>query len=194
IRNELNRFEDRTGIPITLIFNLLVLLLSPNPLVKAAALIGAIMSGVETHVKKGSRKFTLPASAWNLIDQFIEENNFPYRRNYNKIITYRDANLASDTTGMTFQNRIYLQSIPSNNKELSEFFHEYVHTFQYHRYGQIVFIPVYVGEYLFELVRQRNAQEAYENIEFEDQAFDWEERFLDWLNARGIWVHKVRPS
>ncbi|HSA98978.1 MAG TPA: hypothetical protein VLF17_07855, partial [Candidatus Nitrosotenuis sp.] len=184
--------QDRTGIPITLFINLLAALLLPG-IASAAAVIAAILSAVETHVKRGSRRFTLTATTWSLINRFIAENtDFPYRRNYNQITTYHSANLSAGTLGMTFENRIYLTTRPQLAREdLITIFHEYVHTFQYKRYNQVVFIAVYVGEWLFELVRQRNPDEAYENIEFEDQAEDWAQRFGSWLDAQNI---RFRPG
>lgn len=57
-------------------------------------------------------------------------------------------------------------------------FHEFVHPFHTKKHGEVVFAATYVGNYLWNLIRDKfDAEAAYGDIKFEKQAVDWENRF-----------------
>lgn len=192
IRDDLNRFHDRTGVPINVILNYVVALLVPLPKAKVALLIKAIASSVEAVVKKGSVRYRLSDSTRDLINGFLEErgDNFPYTSKYRTITYYHTANTGQQ--GITFLDRIYFSQRPMRDEDgYKLIFHELVHTYQYKKYGQIVFSAVYVGDYLANLIKERNPDIAYGNINFEREAFHWEEEFVDWLHEKGV---VLRPT
>ena len=91
---------------------------------------------------------------------------------------------------MTFENRIYFKVRPNEQdpEDLSLIFHEMVHCQQYYKYGLGIFIPVYVGNYLSNLVFKGQSQhKAYRNINFEKQAYTWDAKFENWLTQNKKW-------
>jgi len=172
VLNNLTRLEDMTGIPgIRLVGGLLV----------GRPPISTIMQMVETYSKgTKSRQFSVSKSTMNLFNNFIKANrNFPYNKTYRKIRWYYKAN--NPKGAITFENRVYMNRKRSENKicEVSLLFHEYVHTFQYRKYGKMVFALVYTGSYLRNLIPE--PKKAYERINFEREAYNWDKKFCNWL-------------
>jgi len=50
--------------------------------------------------------------------------------------------------------------------------HEAIHSAQMKRWGYLPFYIIYIGEFIYRLVRHRHWMEAYRNISFEREAFD----------------------
>lgn len=180
LRDEIYRFRDRYNVPLPLLLNLAALLLAPGtPVTKLNQAIRTVVSGVEDVVRRGSRKFALNRLTQLYFDTFIEHQpNFPYAAGYKTVTFYHGAHTGGFLTGMTFQDRVYLgwrpRQVPA---ELAAVFHEYVHTFQYKRFGLVPFIEIYVGNFLGNLVREalsRGPNTAYEDIRFEAEAFGME--------------------
>lgn len=174
--NEINRFEDRTGIPAKIIVGALTRgVLSPKTITYA----------VETRTKKGSKRFSLSKATLDVISEYKRKHKtFPYKSNYKNFSTYYNAKLKKGTGAMTFENRVYLKTRPNekDSDDLALIFHEMVHCHQYYKFGLGVFIPVYVGNYLANLVLKKQSNyNAYRNINFEKQAYSWDAKFENWL-------------
>ena len=184
IRNEINRFEDRTGIPAKVILSVLTRgVISPKTITYA----------VETSAKKGSKRFSLSKQTLDLFNEYRRKHSsFPYKANYKKFVPYHNAKLKKGTDAMTFENRIYFKVRPNeiDSEDLGLIFHEMVHCQQYYKYGLGVFIPVYVGNYLSNMVFKKQSQDkAYRNINFEKQAYTWDAKFENWLTQNKKWNH-----
>jgi hypothetical protein len=199
IKDELNDLQDRTGIPLSVILDLVAFLLLPGKatatkLGKLGLLIKAIADTVEAVVKKGSNRFTPAKSTMDLFDEFIRtHSSFPYSKKYKSITWYSSANMPKiggtsnkNAGAITFEDRIYFGNRPKRTvNDISAMFHEYVHTMQYRKHGQVVFAAVYVGNYLWSLIKERfDSVAAYGSIKFEKQAYDWDQKFADWLQER----------
>jgi hypothetical protein len=197
VKDELNKFQDRTKIPITTILALVVFILLPGKITnlgKLGTLIKAIASAVEAVVKKNSRTFTPRQSTINLFNEFIDEHDFPHNKKYNTITWYYNANMpkiggTSDQSAgaITFEDRIYFGSRPKCTVEnIAGMFHEYVHTYQYKKYNQVVFAAVYVGNYLWNMIKNKfsDADQAYYDINFEKEAYAWQGNFARWLRQK----------
>jgi len=172
VLNNLTRLEDMTGIPgIRLVAGLLV----------GRPPISTIMQMVETYSKgTKSKQFSVSKSTMNLFNKFIKANrSFPYRRTYGRIRWYYRAN--NPKGAITFENRVYMKRKRNETSlhDVKLLFHEYVHTFQYHKYGKMVFALIYTGSYLRNLIT--GPKKAYERINFEREAYTWENRFGRWL-------------
>ncbi len=175
IFNELTRLEDMTGIPgIRLVGSLLA----------GRPSVSVIMEAVETYSKgTKSKQFTVTASTMKLFDDFIKENpSFPYKNTYGNIIWYYQAN--NPKGAITFENRVYMKPKPSQTslRDVSLLFHEYVHTCQYYKYGKMVFALVYTGSYVRNLLPE--PKKAYEQINFEREAYAWDKKFCRWLKSK----------
>ncbi|MEW5840172.1 hypothetical protein [Nitrososphaera sp.] len=199
IKDELNNLQDRTGVPVKVILDLVAFLLLPGKatatkLGKLGLLIKAIADSVEAVVKKGSSRFTPAQSTLDLFNEFIASHpNFPYSKKYSTVTWYYNANMPriggtsnQNAGAITFEDRIYFGSRPKRTvSDISAMFHEFVHTMQYRKHGQVVFAAVYVGNYLWNLIKEQfDSVAAYGDIKFEKQAYDWDRRFADWLNSR----------
>ena len=184
--NEINRFEDKTCIPAKIIVS--VLLQGPSP--------RTITYAVETRVKTGSTRFSLSKQTLDLFNEYKRnyKSLFLYKSNYKTFSPYYAAKLKKGTGGMTFENRIYFKTRPNeiDSDDLALIFHEMVHCHQYHKYGLGVFIPVYVGNYLSNLVlKGQSNSKAYKNINFEKQAYAWDARFENWLTKNKKWNYRT---
>lgn len=157
-------------------------------------MIKGISDAVELTVKKGSSRFTPSQSTLDLFSEFIDAHpSFPYSKNFKTITWYHNATMphiggtSNQSAGaITFGDRIYFHSRPRRTAhDMAAMFHEFVHTFQYKKHGEVVFAAVYVGNYLWMLIKDKfDALAAYGDIKFEKQAVDWENRFEDWLRNR----------
>jgi hypothetical protein len=177
IFNELSKLEDMTGIPgVRLVGGLLI----------GKPSISDIMQVVETYSKGArSKQFPVTQSTMKLFDDFIKDNpSFPYKKTYGKIRWYYQAN--NPKGAITFENRVYMKRKPSQTSlpDVSLLFHEYVHTCQYYKYGHAVFALTYTGNYLWNLAR--GSKKAYERIDFEKQAYTWDNKFCDWLASKRL--------
>lgn len=61
--------------------------------------------------------------------------------------------------------------------------HESIHIAQMKELGYIGFYILYLMEFLYKLIKLRNAHEAYRNISFEKEAYKFE-RYLFYLKER----------
>ena len=61
--------------------------------------------------------------------------------------------------------------------------HESIHTAQMKELGYIGFYILYLMEFLYKLIKLRNAHEAYRNISFEKEAYKFE-GYLSYLKER----------
>ncbi len=170
---ELRRMEDMTGVPgVALIASLLTQGLSVNTLMETA----------ETWSKgTKSKRYAVSSSTLKQFKQFIKENpRFPYKKTYSKLRVYYNAN--NPKGAITFENRVYMKRKPKEGGSL--LFHEYVHTFQYYKYGKKVFGSVYAGNYLLNILKGYKQSKAYSKINFEKEAYDWQSKFRQWSSKK----------
>ncbi len=143
-----------------------------------------IMQAVETYSKgTKSKQFAVTASTMNLFGDFIKENPiFPHKKPNGNIKWYYQAN--NPKGAITFENRVYMKRKPSQTSlnSISLLFHEYVHTCQYYKYGKMVFALVYTGSYVRNLLRE--PKKAYEEINFEREAYVWDKKFCKWSRSK----------
>ena len=166
--------EDMTGVPgVALVASLL----TQGPSVNT------VMEDVETWSKgTKSKPYAVSLSTLKLFKQFIKENpRFPYKKTYNKFRVYYNANNPKDA--ITFENKVYMKRKPSKG-HYSLLFHEYVHTFQYYKYGKKVFGSVYAGNYLLNILKGYKQNKAYSKIDFEKEAYDWASKFSRWSSKK----------
>ena len=151
---------------------------------------------VETRTKKGSKRFSLSKQTLDLFNEYKRnhKSSFPYKSNYKIFSSYYNAKLKKGTDAMTFENRIYFKTRPNetDSDDLALIFHEMVHCHQYYKSGLGVFIPVYVGNYLSNLVLKKQSNyKAYKNIKFEKQAYTWDAKFENWLTKNKKWNYRI---
>lgn len=78
-------------------------------------------------------------------------------------------------TGITIGKTIYY-SCSRSAVTPNLFIHEFIHIYQYQRYGVLGFLVRYLFSYLGNLVIYKTHQEAYENITFEKEAYQGQSR------------------
>lgn len=78
-------------------------------------------------------------------------------------------------TGITIGRTIYY-SCARSFVTPNLFIHEYIHIYQYQRYGVFGFLVRYLWSYLVNLTRYKTHEEAYENIPFEVEAYSGQKR------------------
>ncbi|MFV0388313.1 MAG: hypothetical protein ACK5NT_06135 [Pyrinomonadaceae bacterium] len=139
----------------------------------------------------------LAAASQALIERFLKENQIETDVPLKDVKIYARGGATVLTRilmveGITLGNCVYLNPrfVTRKNDDLLRvsktlIFHEFVHVWQYRKFGFFGFIKIYVRDFLrrFRAKRQWNFQswfEAYSEIPFEIEARDLTKQFLSW--------------
>lgn len=111
---------------------------------------------------------------------------------YNKWIPFKGF-VAINIFGLIFARAEYKRAIETNPKIKREVVnHESIHTEQYKETLFVLFLPLYLINYVINLMIYFNLDKAYRNICFEREAFEFEND-LEYLDKRKPfeWIKRV---